>query len=488
MGEQNNKDLFEKRRAKAEKVYLLPTKKFLTELADQTVFKIISPYPTIHNVDCYLKLDVSGEVLFRVPQMSRESKIPPVEFQHIGYGLHKPFMLVGNSRAYWLPHGVGTLQMSFSSEMFKGNISEIESKSQNPSFFFRSLIPMDQSVAVLAGYFQTLSFSTESSFRAAGLMNIKINNIRFRIFDYEIEGQHYLIVDSLDLIAYEDFLKIVKSFLAVIGVIGGCFYRERVITLTSTDADMSGFHSFSLIKMDKSKHGLEAVRPRDMIDFFPGLKKKSERYLLPAIFEKLVTLCLDDARFSRAVNIVAESHGYPLEIRASTYSVALETLKNIIIQANEEKINPIKTKAAARTLVGKLKEVVNDFGESEFNNKNLIIQKLEHLNQIGNTDSFSRIFELLNMELTLEDIMVLNKRNDFLHGRIPFEDEEHTTKEKELRLVTLKLHFLICSLILKMGGYNGYLINNVRLSFKEMADEPVYRNISKDADRDQYVP
>jgi len=478
MDDKTRDERYEQMKSSAEKLLILPTSQFIKELNSEQSFKIISPYPTIHGVDFYSKLDPSGELLFRVPDMNRNSKVAPATFQNIGYGLMKQFMVFRNDKAYLLKMGVGTLQISFSSEMFKGTIRQFESMDKSETPFFRAIIPITNEVAVLAQYFLTEPFSTETSFRAGGLMKFCVNGVSFRLFDYDIEKQHHLFIDALSSTTYDSFIQFVKSFSSVFGLVSGYFFRDRITIFRSQDRNIKHIYDYSFLKIDKSKFGLEAVRPRDMIDFFPDKQKREDRYLGPNILEGLMERCLADERFFRAINIICESHGYPLEIRASTYSVALETLKNIIIEANEEKMNPIKTKTVARDLVSKLKGVVNDFDDDNFNNKKLILQKIEHLNQIGNTDSFSKAFELLNLQLSDKDLQAINKRNDFLHGRLPFEDEEQSTKEKELQLVTLRLHFLLCSLILKMCGYDGYLVNNIRLNFHEMTDEPVYRNIS----------
>jgi len=478
MDDKTRDERYEQMKSSAEKILISPTSKFIKDLNSEQSFKIISPYPTIHKVDFFSRLDASGELLFRVPEMNRESKVAPATFQNIGYGLLKPFMVSRNNKVHLLQMGVDTLRISLSSEIFRGSIRQFESMDKSETPFFRATIPIIKEVAVLARYFLTEPFSTETSFRAGGLMKLRVNGFSFRIFDYELEKQNHLFIDALSSMTYDKFIQCVKSFSSVFGLVSGYFFRDRILIFRSQDINIEHIYDYSYLKIDKSKSGLEAVRPRDMIDFFPDKQRREDRYLGPNILEGLMERCLEDDRFFRAINIISESHGYPLEIRASTYSVALETLKNIIIEANEEKINPIKTKTLARELVSKLKKVVNDFDDNNFNNKKLILQKIEHLNQIGNTDSFSKAFELLNLKLSDKDLQAINKRNDFLHGRLPFQDEEELTKEKELQLVTLRLHFLLCSLILKMCKYDGYLVNNIRLNFQEMTDESVYRNIS----------
>ena len=85
------------------------------------------------------------------------------------------------------------------------------------------------------------------------------------------------------------------------------------------------------------------------------------------------------------------------------------------------------------------------------------------------------------MELTGNDEEALLKRNDFLHGRIPFEDEDESKKDQELRYITYKLHFLVSILILKYAGFEGFVKNNPRFSAltigNKLINEPFFRLI-----------
>jgi len=177
---------------------------------------------------------------------------------------------------------------------------------------------------------------------------------------------------------------------------------------------------------------------------------------------------------------MTESSNYPLEIKASTYSVALETIKNIIIEDNQEKINPFKSKKVASSTIKILKSEIEKIDDSEFNSKESVLNKVEQLNQVGNKDSLILSFKLLNLTLTEDDKRCINMRNDFLHGRIPY-NSESGDKDNELQHIVYKLHLLVTSLIMKNAGYSGLMLNYIKLVellyFKKKIEEPLFRRI-----------
>src|SRR5690606_29645102 len=117
------------------------------------------------------------------------------------------------------------------------------------------------------------------------------------------------------------------------------------------------------------------------------------------IFSNLTTIVFNDSKVLRALSIITEGNVYPLEIRAATYLVALETIKNIIIEKNEDKITPIKDKPVSKQLIKDMKLLIEKLNPSVFNNKAAITARVENINQITNTDSIYKIFELMKIEL-----------------------------------------------------------------------------------------
>ncbi len=471
-------DRLEQLRKTSYTLNLESTSKYLNNLKNERTFKIISPYPTIHGVDCKIQMDEDGTFNYRVRGFNRNSPVEPVHFQDIGYGFAKPFVLVDKSTMFSVPFGVGSLSINFSaSDSCTGKLNELVCENNN-EYYCRCILTPSIDIENLATYFMTEAFIVKDSLRVAGLLKLKIQGIEFHLFDYELDGKNRLFIDSRSACNYDLFKSIVNSFIIQFAIVSGYLLRDHAFYMFAADANFAAIKHHAFAKMPRSKHGLEAVRPRDLIDIVPELQTRESRYLQPYVMENLITMALKDVQFFRACTIIAESHGHLVEIKASTYAVALETLKNIIIAENEDKINPIKSKTISKQLRAELKSVIDKYDDVHFNNKAAIIQKIDVLNQVPNTDSFVKMFELIGLSINNEDKEILKKRNDFLHGRIPFEDERRDINKNELAKIVMKLHLLLCAVILKRADYHGYLVNNIRLKFRELTNEPAYRIFS----------
>ncbi|MCF0052095.1 hypothetical protein LXM25_18655 [Dyadobacter sp. LJ53] len=472
------KDSIEELRDRSEGFSLEATRAYIEELKMEKAYKIVSPYPTIDGQPCRMAMNEEGLFSLLVKEMSSSAQNPPVNYQYDGYGFNRPFVLLGREGSFKVPLGVGSFSMTFNgSDMFNCTIVELESQLQELPHFFRCVLPMG-SAERHATYIESVSFNVGTTLHFGGLTKLKIRGIQINLFDCALQdGKKCWFVEAADKCNYEYFKQIVEGLIIHYGWISGNLIRDKMIILFSDDREFNHIKHHSFYRLSGSKRGLEAIRPRDMVDFVPKQDQGEERYLSTTTLTSLVELSLTNSAFYRACTILAESHEYPLEIRASTYSVVLETLKNIIIDANSEKINPVKSRADAKALIKELKAVVAAVSPSKFNNLTAVNQRIEQLNQVGNTDSFYKIFELSNLSLSPTDKECLKKRNDFLHGRIPFEDERQEYSKSELAAIVFRMHLLLCALLLKMGGFSGYLFNNLRYRFPELKNEPIYRKL-----------
>ena len=90
----------------------------------------------------------------------------------------------------------------------------------------------------------------------------------------------------------------------------------------------------------------------------------------------------------------------------------------------------------------------------------IFTKKISNLNKPANVDKLSNSFTILGIKLNDHDKKTIKARNTFLHGSTPFKNfEKNKEKEKEFRLLTTKLRYLICMLLLKHLGYKGHLYN-----------------------------
>tara|TARA_Y100001933_G_scaffold262240_1_gene319072 strand:- start:978 stop:2405 length:1428 start_codon:yes stop_codon:yes gene_type:complete len=463
------------------KINLTETDLFLKKLSNEINFKISSPYPFIHGITCSLKKADRCFNFNSEPIKSIGPPIgPPARYQHKSYGFTEPFKVINNELEISIYKGVGSISMKFGKESLTyGNINRLRTKDyETDSGIHRAIIPKPKYHELPIKYLNTEGFNIGNALRVAGYFQIKVNDKNYGIFDYKINKKESLIIECYDVDSSSNFDKESNAIIYCFALISGQLFRDEITTLKFEDSTFTKITGFDFKKLEESKSGMQAIDSRLYSDFYNT--KRTEGYFPVKVFQNLVNKSLNDLRLFRAVKIMSESADFPFEIRASTYSVALETIKNIIIEENEEKINPFKKKKTASDVIKNLKKIISDIPESEFNNKKVVINKLEQINQIGNKDSFLMSFKVLKIKLNDDDKRCLNMRNDFLHGRIPYDNEDEIVSF-ELLHVVVKLHFLVCSLILKYTGYSGYLLNNIKyishVHFKKTINESLFRKI-----------
>ncbi len=457
-------------------VKIKESEEFLQKLHEKRNYKIVSSYPTINTIDCELE---RGTKCFKYSTGEILPVGPPVKYQNESYGLQKSFKLVSDDFKINVTDGVSSVSINLA-EGFKssGIIREIQSESFWRKSIFRAIFPLSDNSKKPFEVINSLPFKTESYFRVAGFIPLEINEIKFNFYNTKINETDSLVIESLNAIAPMDFENTVLAVLYSFAMLSGSLVRSEVTIIQYLDNSFETATGFKFKKIEDSINGMSAIEPK----LFAHLSKENIKtpHISSNLFSTIVTKSLNDLRLFRSIRIITESFNYPLEIKASTYSVALETLKNIIIEQNEKTINPFKSKKTASDTIKALKEVINKVKQSEFNNKSSVLKKLEQINQVGNKDSFLLSFQLLDIPLNEDDKRCINMRNDFLHGRIPFENEEDS-EDYKLQHIVYKLHLLTTSLIMKYCGYNGLMLNNIKLAdlihFRKNINEPLFRKI-----------
>lgn len=307
---------------------------------------------------------------------------------------------------------------------------------------------------------QNIRFAYGRHLRTGGMCVFNCHGITMRLFSIDDKSLFpSLIIDTNRPLKHDSFMDRVNAILTVFGAISGEYHRSEHYTIAARDSEFR-----NLIGLFYNKGKKSIITGQAWLDgyLWQDVVKKNYHlgYLPMNVFSNLVTKSFVDEKFARALRIIGLSNDYPLEIRASAYSVALETMKNIIVEENEEKFNPFKTKAASRRFRKACIAELEKIAEKDLNNKPAIVKRIDSFNQTTNKDSFEIAFSLVGVRLNEHDKRVIAMRNDFLHGRIPFEDEDNDEERDPLFMITYKLQFLLSALILRYSGFRGGIRNN----------------------------
>lgn len=442
-------------RRTAIKVTLFETFSFIEKQKIANRATIISDIPTINGLEMeYAKAKrvysfSTGQILSCGPNDA------PANYQSSGYGLLKPFLLKDLNNTYSVKDGAGKANI----EMGKGFSTEgelwgLETLDDSTNGYFRAVYPIDGFTRVPVNYMIGHHFLIdENSLRGHGYIQIKIGSLNIGFYDYDHGKQRYIFIDCKDRVSLGEFEKILDAITYSFALISGSLVRDEVTILGFGNSDFTSLQGFRFNQLkDSNISDLELVNPRQHRDY-DGLDRMI--FFPEEVFLKIIHLCLTDKRWLRAIKIISQARGLPTELEASAFFVSLETIKEIIIEENNDKIAPFKNPKTATDYIEKFKTIIEEIADDEFTNKNAVIRKLNDLNKVGNNESFKLAFGLVGFELTKADIQCISLRNRFLHGNIPFEHEPEQKKERELIKIALNAHLLTCSLILKYANYNG---------------------------------
>lgn len=455
------------------KLLIQPTIDYLNSIEREQEFEIESNFPTINTLSCTLK---RGNRSFEYSTGEILPYGPPVKFQHESYGFRKPFALINKENYYKVPISAGKISINIGDGFTSnGELWELESNFDNTISFLRAAIPISQYSEGPISFIESEKFSTEKSLKAAGYIKLEIP-YSATIFDYSIDKKRFLFVDSNIEMEADVFEKLVSAIIYSYGLISGYLIRDEMYLLKFEDELFAKPVGFQYRRIEDSINGLKAIAPKDEKQIF---KLSKTPYLAKEIFERIVSICFCNNDFLRSIKIITEGGINPFYIQTSTLSVALETIKNIILLDNETIVNPIKDKIIAKEIREKITATLNEYDDGVYNNKLALLKKVNNFNSIGNNDSLLLIFKILELNLLEDDVYCVKLRNDFLHGRLPFETK---TEDKQLRHVVYKLHFLLCSLILKYCGFNGRLLNNLKVHYlmnksDDLPEESIFRMV-----------
>lgn len=376
--------------------------------------------------------------------------------------------------------GAKTSALHLKSMTMSGEISKIESNfSETEHSFFRAIIPLNGYAKAPLQYFLGRGILNENSHKIAGYIDLKINDEEIGFYDYRINDVECLVIDYKSKTDIKNFENILETIIHCFALISGNLLREYVTILRFKESNFTNIEGFRFNKLDEHIiSSLEIYNPRQHKEYY---ELKETLYFPIEIFSNLCELSFNSKPLLRAIRTLTQARNQPVEIETAAFFITLETVKQIIIEENEEKVAPFKDKVFAKSIVRQLRKIIKPLPDENFNDKEAVIKKIENINSIGNADAFKLAFELMGITLTEEDKECINNRNKFLHGSIPFDHETKENRRKELSIINLNAHLITCALILKYAGYNGPiknfhkyldLINNLN-----SINQPLFRTI-----------
>nr|GEX61336.1 hypothetical protein [Tanacetum cinerariifolium] len=393
---------------------------------------------------------------------------------HIKQG-HSKFIVPENSTAYFnanfpsKPQIIEGVFLAFRSD-----------KKESKQLYRRLIIPvkdtdMTYPCSIIECQENYIKFDIEEWDRQSSLLGLVFLSIKgmfsiltikgYAFHFYALESISSYVIDCVDKIAKEEFIRITSIIRLCMAFLCGKYYRGEIIYLSAEDSDFT-----KLINFDRIVESASALSENQLInpDFFfeyyekqdaqsQAILKKHRKRFSANVFSSLCEVCIESPELRRTIELItrASSIEDPVQ-KGALYAVALEALTEHLVSETPEVFKPVSDKSEIKKLTSALmaaldasKNAITDVGYT------ILSKKIANINSPTNRDKLVKPFELYAIELLPEDYEALDKRNDYLHGREPVEGGT----KYDLEQIALHLHTLISHLILKYAGYSGHLIN-----------------------------
>ncbi|WP_153800392.1 hypothetical protein [Foetidibacter luteolus] len=287
----------------------------------------------------------------------------------------------------------------------------------------------------------------------SGVLEINIKGTQLNLFSYKSKEtkNSYFIIETQDKCSYSNFISLQDEIILAITYLTGTFLGKEIYIIGS---DTNTFEKNSVLSLkrffDDLKNGYAAIPD---VTLQHQVNAPVIRFSVKCL-ESLITELIDSLVYKRTLLLLCQAHTEPAYVTSTLYSVALETITNKISEEIKEKIKPIKEKEISNNLRCELKKALQEFkaklSDEAFTK---ITSDIDRINSPTNKQKLLQPFKHLNITLPSKDIEAIERRNDFLHGRIPEQDDKHY-----LSLTNGRLLFCINCLVLKHIGFEGYVV------------------------------
>lgn len=377
-----------------------------------------------------------------------------------------------------------------------GNTSIVEFSEKH----LRLIIPISKKLRIINDY-ECRGFVADYKLRT-GLVLLNINQKPFHLFEVKYGEKDYLVIDCTEKYTLPEFQNCCQTILLTYAFLSGDYHSEEGYYLGFDDAALEIpkhilFHTFSDSHYDlnaafttNAYFGLDLENiKRDEKGFIDEETRKEQfkdiMFFPSSVFNNICQIAIENEKIFRSLLLLIFNQASTLEMKIPIQYVAIEALTGAIVKKGNSELKPIPENELANKLIGKLKKDTEAFlieNNIPIENNDLIpplFKRLDSLNAPTNTDKLSKPFAEVGYTITDEEKKIIKLRDTFLHGSIKsfgnLDDDF-----KGLFYISLKLHFLICILLLKKAGFEGRIINYPKLYeyiTEKYLDEEVLRKI-----------
>lgn len=465
-----------------------PTISRINKLKATQILKLETEHYLLKNYDVLIdKIEkgYSAKINFQAFKGYSSSQMHRIE-------LPQPIKLTNTEVAYYIPENSIHLHQRFNDFFgddtnkidIVGSIDRLSTTEKDSDFddkylrFVILVIPSRDKLSGIRGW----NYETDLATKNKTLLKVIINDFHYHFFEFQLDNDAYLVIDSTELCTVQDFRKICHSILLALGFLYGNLYLDEGYILSSNSNEFNEIEdiSFSIYRESiMTSYRMHTTNAYSVHDMTGKDETEIESKLIEVkkwindiieieepIFSKLCELLYNREPISRAIIVTLQGNLLPLEIKGSAYSLALEAITAVFMDEKKEKrpkpVNKDLFKKIKDGLLGILEEILPKDSEYEIAHK-ILKTRIENLNNPTNTDKLQKSFDLVGYKLKKYEQTALRARDKFQHGELPASDNSDDVVFQEVYFMTIIMHRLIYTLILKRVGYDGYIINYPQL-------------------------
>ncbi len=299
-------------------------------------------------------------------------------------------------------------------------------------------------------------FKKPKQFRKVNDYIIDRSNIPFA--EFNLYEEHFILImknENLFLISdnflQEDiFIKYATSIKLAIGLLACDFIGgDEIFACTDTSYKLINLKSFSMTSEQNLNFDIFTT-------CLPILFQRINQNNVALTSEQFTNLCRlisENEQLQVAVYYIAQSANLWVEHKLTFLAVALEALTGYIAESKNEKLLPDDI---FTDIEGRYKDFLKTL-----NLENDIIEVLEgkFRNCKSNNTKLREPFEYYGITINKEDNEMIQKRNPLLHGKGFKYSKDIFSYSIKLEKQTKIYYHLLYSLLLKICGYSGIIIN-----------------------------
>lgn len=349
---------------------------------------------------------------------------------------------------------------------FEAEIGVVKSKefSEKKKQYHRLIIPVKEKVSFFS-IIEDRTFETPT-LHSRGCVRANYENYLLDIFSYADKGKKdFLIIDCPTKISHDEFADAAFACLVTLGYLTGKLIQNEGVYFSYSKKEMGTpialkFSSFRP-SINSLHHPVNAnpygfkVKGRKGDLLYKKMKPISE-----IEFSKLCRLVYSKQDLRAALLLLMEVLKESIFTMATGMAVILETLTNLYAKEYPDYFVYVKQPKVSSAILKELRLVIANHKTDLGDVAEKLTDKVNQINQVSNKIKLSKPFELLGFSLNADDLRMIERRNDLLHGRLSLNYGDDMEKaDSELYLIATKLYTLINVLILKQIGFSGYIIN-----------------------------